>query len=282
MYNNIYLKDFKMQDYVILKQKMKAVSKDLCDSLWSGYQNDWRDKIIDQKVAYHKELCELAIRWYCLTQNLDFNDYFNESRLSMSKSFEGFRDSTRIVFNDICDVSSETPMNKALYIMGIVDWIEQQASSYFSQHSLKDNSKGVFLPIVNSDIFIPVNTSLEQSVSDLCHALWRGYKMSWATYGLAKKVKKHIEVCENTIKWYCAVEGIDYDKYFDESVEFNPVFESFRDSTRVVFDDICDLSNETEVNQQLYIKGIVGWLKDHVNDYFYANDITLSHVDCSA
>lgn len=42
MYNNIYLKDFKMQDYVILKQKMKAVSKDLCDSLWSGYQNDWR------------------------------------------------------------------------------------------------------------------------------------------------------------------------------------------------------------------------------------------------
>lgn len=271
-----------MQDYVILKQKMKAVSKELCESLWSGYQSDWRNKIIDQKVACHKELCELAIRWYCLTQNLNFNDYFNESFLSMSKSFEGFRDSTRIVFNDICDISSETPMNKTLYIMGIVDWIEQQASIYFSRHSLKDNSKGVFLPIINSDIFIPVNTSLEQSVSDLCHALWKGYKMNWATYGLAKKVKKHIEVCENTIKWYCAVERINYDKYFDESVEFNPVFESFRDSTRVVFDDICDLSNETEVNQLVYIKGIVGWLKDHVNDYFYVNDITLSHVDCSA
>lgn len=120
--------------------------------------------------------------------------------------------------------------------------------------------------------------SMQEAVSNLCSNVWKAYEEDWHGRYIANKVLWHQKVCERALINYCEVNHIDFKKHFDiDHIIINTVFQDYKNSTRVLFDDIPNL--ETKINRDVFITGICYWLVEHTDDYFFKNDINKARFD---
>lgn len=109
--------------------------------------------------------------------------------------------------------------------------------------------------------------NLYQEVKKLCDAVWEGYRDNWTGKYLSRKVEQHLIVCQVVLMDLLGQS--EYERLFDRlDVNLdNDNFTSFKETTMIVFDDIADMHKETEMNQHIYILGLVVFLRMRAEEF---------------
>lgn len=102
-----------------------------CQALWNTGMMDWR-----RKVDNHILTCENILKWYCLVEKYNYDDYLNEYT-QLNKQFQDFRNGTRIVFDDMIDLGGYKDNCQRIYVLGIIDWLKNFTSEYFYNYDFK-------------------------------------------------------------------------------------------------------------------------------------------------
>lgn len=247
-------------EFIILENQITQALSDYCQQVWRAFSTERH--FIQNDKKQRTQICEMAVKWYCTTVHLDYDQY-KTHLLSDNDAVEKFYQSTAMIFESYVDLSKETPMNKSLYVRGMKAWLQQHTTNYFADCVMQLDC---YDPC-NTDKFNMINDEIYQAVNGQCQALWNTGMMDWR-----RKVDNHILTCENILKWYCLVEKYNYDDYLNEYTQLNKQFQDFRNGTRLVFDDMIDLGSYNDNCQRIYVLGIIDWLKNFTDEYFYTHD----------